>query len=69
MEEVEWLALTGRPCLGLGPQLASGLGRKRATLLALALLAAPCARLKLAFSSGSFANSLPAAQETADQPQ
>ena len=35
------LTLTVRPCFGLGPQLASGLGRNLATLFALALLPAP----------------------------
>lgn len=58
-----WQTLTARPCLGLGPQLASGLGRKRATLFALALLPAPWALLKLAFSSGCLASSLPAAAQ------
>ena len=53
-----------RPCLGFGPQLASGLGRNLATLFALALLPAPWALLKLAFNSGCFASSLPAAMHT-----
>lgn len=42
---------TGTQCVtlterGFGPRLASELGKKRAILLALAMLAAPCALLK-----------------------
>ena len=49
-----------RVCFGFGPQLASGLGRNRATFSALARLMAADAREKLTFSVGSLASSLAA---------
>ncbi len=49
-----------RVCFAMGPQLASGLGRNRATFSALARLTAAEAREKLTFSVGSLASSLPA---------
>ena len=49
-----------RVCFGFGPQLASGLGKNRATFSVLARLTAADAREKLTFSVGSFASSLAA---------
>ena len=53
-------------CLGLGPQLGSGLVGNLVCRFSLDSLTAPWARLKLALCSGCLASSLPAAKAETD---